>query len=654
MQVRESELFNKLNIFFSRFQGDPTAEAIKIRFLSCLEGMNNRKGLCDELESLESVYETAVRTTEKVAADNGFGEDLLCLQRDLYRELEYLLFFEQADARHHFVVVIPVADRPVMLNNCLASLIEQCSIFQYGGFTINSHGAPVYNKICVVIIDDSQDEENILKIKDICSEIESAGLRTYYVGLDEQTELLGQIPSEYREQVRDLVGENFNSAQPHKGASISRNIAYLWLQAFSASLEGKILFYFLDSDEEFRVKIERGTGIEDIQFINYFYWLDKIFQRSSAEVVTGKVVGDPPVSPSVMINTFLDDIGLFFETISGVAQDERCIFHDDQTAGGPPAEYHDMVKLFGYTCPSHPKKYHCSLPGDHTVRDCLDDFSKKAIGFFYGLHPTRAQLFHHREDFTETEDARTVYTGNYIFNRASLRHFIPFAGLKLRMAGPSLGRILRKRLKHGFVSANLPLLHKRTLQAGYGSEFRSGISAEDNLIDLSLELNRQFWGDVMLFTVEKIAELGYPDKRLVTAEITKAAHDMQAKLWGLYKKAQAEIVDKTENIGGHLTHNECWWNRGAGTENAVKSIRLFCSLVGYNFGVNSSGLKKISEQIEEGSYINMIINAILSFYETDITWNELLKASFAVSLDCKDFCSSCPEPTGRTIHHSPK
>jgi hypothetical protein len=637
--LRQSGLFNKLNIFFSHFQADTTADCIKKKFLSCLEGINNRKGLCDELESLKSVYEAAIRLTEKEAADKGFGDDLLCLQRDLYRELEYLLFFEHADTRSHFVVAIPVADRPVMLKNCLASLIEQCSIFQYGGLTINTHGAPVYNKICVVVIDDSKDEENILKIKGLCSETESAGLRTYYVGLDEQAELLGQLPFEYREQIRGLVGESHKPVRPHKGASISRNIAYLWLQAFSAALEGKILFYFLDSDEEFRVKVIRRAGIEDIHFINYFYWLDKIFERGEAEVVTGKVVGDPPVSPSVMINTFLDDVGLFFETISGAAKDDKCIFHGDQPAGGPSAEYHDMVKLFGHACSSKPRTYRCSLAGDHTVRDCLEDFSKKSLGFFYGLHPTRTQLYLHREDFTETEDARTVYTGNYIFNRTALRHFIPFAGLKLRMAGPSLGRILRKRLKHGFVSANLPLLHKRTMQADYTNEFRSGISSGHNSIDLSLEFNRQFWGDVMLFTIEKLAELGYPDRRLGLADIAKTACDIQAKLWELYKEGQAEIAVKTGKVRGYLSGDEFWWNTGPGTESAVKNMSQFCSLAGYNFGLNSSGMKKISEQIEKGSSINMISNAILSFYENDITWSELLKLSFAAPLNCKDVCS---------------
>jgi hypothetical protein len=115
------------------------------------------------------------------------------------------------------------------------------------------------------------------------------------------------------------------------------------------------------------------------------------------------------------------------------------------------------------------------------------------------------------------------------------------------MAGPALGRILRKKLKRGFVSANLPLLHKRTIQADYSNEFRSGISADKNSIDLSLEFNRQFWGDVMLFSVEKLSGLGYPDKRLGLSEITKTAYQVQDKLWNLYKQRQTEIAENSTN-----------------------------------------------------------------------------------------------------------
>jgi hypothetical protein len=638
--LTESELFTNLNIFFRLFKDNTTADDIKEQFLFCLKDMNDRKDIFDKLDSIKAVYETALRLLEKDASDKGFNEGLLSLQRDLYIELEYVLSFEHVDKRHHFLVVIPVADRPVMLRKCLESLVEQCRIFHYGGFTIDEHGTAVYNKISVFIIDDSKDENNIRKIKRICSWTATAGIRTYYIGLDEQTELLSNLPSEYREKLKDMIGEPSSPLPPHKGASISRNIAYLWLHSFLAEFRQKSLIYFLDSDEEFGLKIKSKNSTEDIQFINYFYWLDKIFGTSNVEVVTGKVVGDPPVSPSVMINTFMDDIALFLKTLSIAAPDEKCIFHDYQAARTSSAEYHDMVKLFGYSSSAQPMKYLCSLSGDHTVRDCLDDFSKKALGFFYGLHPTRTQLYIHSDDLIATKNARTVYTGNYVFRTTGLRHFIPFASLKLRMAGPALGRILRKRLNHKFVSANLPLLHKRTIQSGYCNEFRSGVSENMNSIDLSGEFNRQFWGDVMLFSIEKLAEIGYPDKKLELSVITGIVYDIQAKLWDLYKERQAEITEKTAGISMYISQKKFWWNEEAGAERAVKNMMLFCSVVENNFGADSHGMKKISKQIKKGSHITVIINAIHSFHESEISWNNLLKSEIAAPSNCGGDCST--------------
>ena len=101
--------------------------------------------------------------------------------------------------------------------------------------------------------------------------------------------------------------------------------------------------------------------------------------------------------------------------------------------------------------------------------------------------------------FTATSAARTVYTGNYVIRPENLRYFIPFATLKLRMAGPVLGRILKMRLKHRFVSANLPMLHNRTVDSIGQSEYRAGVINTNQSIDLSNEFIRQFYGDVMLF-----------------------------------------------------------------------------------------------------------------------------------------------------------
>jgi hypothetical protein len=204
------------------------------------------------------------------------------------------------------------------------------------------------------------------------------------------------------------------------------------------------------------------------------------------------------------------------------------------------------------------------------------------------------------------------------------------------MAGPAMGRILRKRLKQGFVSANLPLLHKRTLEVNYNNEFRSGIFADSSNIDLSLEFNRQFWGDVMLFSVEELAGFGYPDKKAGLPEISRTAYAMQDKLWNLYKKRQTEIIEKTASLSNHLSDNKFWRNSGHETEDAVKNLRLFCALVEKNFGVESVSMKNIKEQIREGSHIAMIINAIHSFHETDMAWNEVLKSALALPENCTE------------------
>ena len=83
--------------------------------------------------------------------------------------------------------------------------------------------------------------------------------------------------------------------------------------------------------------------------------------------------------------------------------------------------------------------------------------------------------------------ARTVYTGNYVLSPGALKYFIPFAGLQLRMAGPVLGRLIQTSSGEAFVSANLPLLHRRTVEEKGGAEFRPGVNRSTPLVDLSGE-----------------------------------------------------------------------------------------------------------------------------------------------------------------------
>ncbi len=70
------------------------------------------------------------------------------------------------------------------------------------------------------------------------------------------------------------------------------------------------------------------------------------------------------------------------------------------------------------------------------------------------------------------------------------------------MAGLVFGRIIKAKLAAGFVSANLLMLHKRRVDDLGQSEYRSGVEHESEKVGLSDEFERQFYGDVMLFSME--------------------------------------------------------------------------------------------------------------------------------------------------------
>jgi glycosyltransferase involved in cell wall biosynthesis len=606
--------FNELGLFFERFKTEKTVADLHKKF-------HKTTG---RIKVLQSIYEACVKITENEAVNSGFKKEFIKLQRDLYLELEQILASVKHDNRHSFFVVIPVAERPLMLKSCLDSLLEQCRIFQYGGFSIREKNLPSYNKISIFIMDDSKEKTNIRKIKKLAVETTKAGIKTYYFGLKEQTRLLEQIPEHIRNKLTNLLGDSDFLCLPHKGASVIRNLAYLYLNAIVDKTDEKTLIYFMDSDEEFRISIKSPGKNVEIPFINYFYWLDRIFSDPDIEILTGKVVGDPPVSPSVMINTFLDDVIFFFDSITGLNADDKCIFHKTYSSEKFSAEYHDMVKLFGYSSPLSPKEYSCSFTGKHTIKDCFKDFADKLLEFFSGVHPTRTQFYSHNGDFTKTENARTVYTGNYVMSSEGLENFIPFASLKLRMAGPTLGRILRSRLKGRFRSANLPLLHKRTILDKHADEFRTGILRDEDTIDLSGEFIKQFCGDVMLFSVDELTESGYPDKEIGLRQITGIVNKTCDNLHRLYMEQQAETYEKILRLKNYLKGPSFWWNTSPAISGSLKNFQFFCSTVENNFGPESPVMKELSEQIKTKIYSKEIIQAIHSFHENEIYWKKAL------------------------------
>jgi hypothetical protein len=511
--------------------------------------------------------------------DGGFNASLLPSYQSAWRRLEALIAARGDDRRHRFVLVIPVADSPAQLRRCLTSLLELCRLYGYGGMQ-DGH----FRKVSVMIADDTQDAGLVAANQAVVCEFDAQGLSIRHFGLAEQRALIDSLAG-----VADLgtiVGTAPRDAFGHKGQAMMRNIAYLELARLQETDE-PLLFYTLDADQQFRVKVETAEGDGNVCAVNFLAQLDAIFSATDAEVLTGKVVGDPPVSPAVMAGNFLDDVAAFLHEMA--ASDPRQPWRPNAAnTTDADAAYHDMAGLFGFDNPGDAYRYRCTLDGAPSNAACFADFARRLKRFFHGEHPTRITWYRHQRALDSVQPARTVYTGNYVFRPRALNWFIPFAPLRLRMSGPTLGRLMKAELGDRFVSANLPMLHVRTLDATGEAEFRPGVVTRADRVDLADEFERQFHGDVMLFGVERLAALGFPQQDLSPETVAATLDAVHAEMAQRYRTRHAEIVNKIAALIQVLDDPAQWWHAPEHAD-VRAHFGVFVDNMQRNFGAGKSG-----------------------------------------------------------------
>jgi len=188
----------------SGFNTTQLAECVS-RYQSAIPGL---AGLGEQLqeqspsaEALIELYEQCYPLLEQAMwSGEADFHPLLASYQALFREQEALIRQKGGDARHTFILSIPIADRPPHLRACLESIYRVCTLFNYGG-----KASGVWDKIKVIVAEDSRDENNIRRHIDLVEEYRQKGLRVFHFGLDEQYELLHALPAEKREKLGNLL-----------------------------------------------------------------------------------------------------------------------------------------------------------------------------------------------------------------------------------------------------------------------------------------------------------------------------------------------------------------------------------------------------------------------------------------------------------------
>lgn len=520
-------------------------------------------------------------------------------------------------AQHRFLIVIPVADRPRHIRACLDSLHQLLQRFPYGDG----------DRITVLIADDSAESVHVAGNRALAAEFSRHGLPTLHFGPDEQKALLAALDTDLPRVCGTADRENFG----HKGQGVMRNIAYLKVAEILRNAPADdVLIWSLDSDQEFCVKVATPEGDREVYAIDYFHDLDAIFSRTDALVVTGKVVGDPPVSPAVMAGNFLADVLGFLQRMAASDPAASCSQHGDSAQAGGEATYHDMADLFGFRLAADAWRYRCPLPGTHSEADCCAHFAARLNSFFYGEHPTRVSYYQPADLPGSVQPARTVYQGNYVFRPQALKYFAPFATLRLRMSGPTLGRIIQAEIGARFVSANLPMLHKRTLERGGQSEFRPGIATATEavapVIDISGEFERQFYGDVMLFSIERLARVQPIHHPADADHVENTLDAVRTELLEKYNRRQRAIAERLQVLENLLHDPDCWWNRAPEYAATVADFAAFIANMVRNFGADSAGHLRINADADWARRRAELLAAIIRYPSDRAAWEAQLCA----------------------------
>ncbi len=592
-----------LRAFLDRYAGEPSLARL------------------DRAGEAVACYRAVLPLAEELLWRDGIDDEAMRDYQAMHRELEALLARHEQDARHAFVVVIPVADRPGHLEVCLESLLAQCQAFHYGGVRDGR-----FAKVRAIVADDSRWAENRAKHAELARGFSRRGLEVLHFDQPEQRDELhvlgGRLPA-----LASIVGDADGPDFSLKGPSRMRNISYLLLRRLAAREPGRLLFFFLDSDQEFRVLGCGAAGRRELLAVSYFHALDRLFHERPITLLTGKVVGDPPVSPAVMAGNFLQDVTAFLSRMRALSPTSGCAFHTASAALRGDAAYHDMADLFGFAPMRDAYDYPCDLEGAHDQRACFVRLAERLAHFFDGEHPTRVSCYAHRPLDTSVAPARTIYTGNYVMRPEGLRYFIPFAALRLRMAGPTLGRIARAELGDGFVSANLPLLHKRTLATVGRSEFRPGVHRSGAGVDLSGEFERQFFGDVMLFSVELLCERGFPRDVPDQAAIRALVDETSTRLRGEYAAKQSLVMERIGHLRAAFSRPGAWWCQDDAMADARAAFQRFIANMENNFGERSPGFQRIDAEAHRTERLDQIASAIAAYGVDRRAWEQVLATS---------------------------
>ena len=176
---------------------------------------------------------------------------------------------------------------------------------------------------------------------------------------------------------------------------------------------------------------------------------------------------------------------------------------------------------------------------------------------------------------------------------------------------------------------NLPHLHRRTNKEAPEDTFRPGVerteTGDRETIDLSDEFERQFFGDLMLFTTETLATSADVYRPFTQDRVVPIMERKERELLALYHQKHDAILAKSRQLNAIVFDAGHWWLDDPGLTSALGRVHAFIDNINDNFGGQSSAWQKIQSAEHRAERKKQILEALMNYRTERDAWERLLQ-----------------------------
>ncbi len=146
-------------------------------------------------------------------------------------------------------------------------------------------------------------------------------------------------------------------------------------------------------------------------------------------------------------------------------------------------------------------------------------------------------------------------------------------------------------------------------------------------VDVSNEFERQFFGDLMLFSTEALVKRADVTQPFAQAAIETVVNEKETELLALYQHKHDAIVAKNRQLDALVFEAGHWWQHAAAhapdLAQALRHVRAFIDNIDHNFGEHALAWRQIQTAEHRAERKRQIVEALLNYRAERDAWDSL-------------------------------